>query len=263
MVRSARMFPFDTHPFYASAVAFVAAFGLFSFPSLFFVTAPYGRHARGGWGPTIPARWGWVIMEAPSPLGFALVFVLFATHWSAPQLLLAGMWLLHYVYRSFVFPFLMRGGDKGKPVLTVGLAVLFNCANGPMNAFAIVALAPHLTENAWLADPRFLVGTSLFFAGWAINHHADHVLRNLRKPGETGYKIPHGGLYRWISCPNYFGEILEWIGFAIAAWTFPAAVFAGFTFANLFPRALDHHKWYREKFSDYPASRKAIVPFVL
>ncbi|MCA9611606.1 MAG: DUF1295 domain-containing protein, partial [Myxococcales bacterium] len=98
---------------------------------------------------------------------------------------------------------------------------------------------------------------------WAINHHADHVLRNLRKPGETGYKIPHGGLYRFISCPNYFGEIVEWFGFALAAWTFPGLVFAFFTFANLFPRALDHHKWYRGKFDDYPKSRRAIVPFVL
>ena len=257
------MFPFDTHPFYAAAVAFVAAFGLFSFPSLFFVTAPYGRHARPGWGPTIPARWGWVIMEAPSPIGFAVVFVLFADAWSAPQLLLAGLWLLHYVYRAFVFPFLMRGGGKGKPIVTVGLAVLFNLANGPMNAFAIVTLSPHLATNAWLADPRFVIGAVVFLTGWAINHHADHVLRNLRAPGETGYKIPHGGLYGLISCPNYFGEIVEWIGFAIAAWTFPAAVFAGFTFANLFPRALDHHRWYRGKFEDYPKRRKAIVPFLI
>ncbi len=215
VVRSARMFPFDTYPLYASALAFVAGFGLFTFPSLFFVTAPYGRHARPGWGPTLPAKWGWVVMEAPSPLGFA------------------GLWLFHYVYRSFVFPFLMRGGDKRKPLVTVGLAVLFNCANGPMNAFGIVALAPHLEDSAWLADPRFLGGVAIFFVGWAINQHADHVLRNLRKPGESGYKIPHGGL------------------------------FAGFTFANLFPRALDHHKWYRGKFDDYPKERKAIVPFLI
>jgi 3-oxo-5-alpha-steroid 4-dehydrogenase 1 len=88
------------------------------------------------------------------------------------------------------------------------------------------------------------------------------VLRALRKPGETGYAIPYGGLYRWVSCPNYFGELLEWIGFAIAAWTLPALAFAVFTFANLFPRALSHHRWYREKFVDYPADRKAMLPLI-
>ncbi len=53
--------------------------------------------------------------------------------------------------------------------------------------------------------------------GYAINHHADSVLLSLRKPGETGYKIPYGGLYKYISCPNYFGEMVEWFGFALAA----------------------------------------------
>ena len=88
------------------------------------------------------------------------------------------------------------------------------------------------------------------------------MLRNLRKAGETGYAIPYGGLFKWVTCPNYLGELLEWIGFAIAAWTFPAFAFAVFTFANLFPRASAHHRWYREKFPDYPKDRTAIIPFV-
>ena len=99
-------------------------------------------------------------------------------------------------------------------------------------------------------------------AGFAINQHADWVLMNLRKPGETGYKIPHGGLYRCITCPNYFGEILEWTGFAIASWSLPGVAFALYTFANLAPRAVSHHAWYREKFPDYPKERKALLPFV-
>lgn len=39
---------------------------------------------------------------------------------------------------------------------------------------------------------RFLVGVAIFFTGMAINMHADYTLINLRKPGETGYKIPRG-----------------------------------------------------------------------
>ena len=42
--------------------------------ALFFVVAPYGRHVRKGWGPTVENRLGWVIMEAPSVLVFGVCF---------------------------------------------------------------------------------------------------------------------------------------------------------------------------------------------
>lgn len=255
------MFPFDTHPWYAGAVAFVLAFGGISLPLLFFVTAPYGRHFREGWGPTIPAKVGWIVMEAPSPIGFAIVFAMNPPDAIAPWILF-GLWQLHYVYRTFIFPLRMRGSGKRKPLLTVVFAVLFNCANGPMNAYGMTVLGAHL-DDAWLTSPTFLVGVAVFFFGWSVNHHADAVLRNLRKPGESGYEIPYGGFYRWISCPNYFGEIVEWVGFAIAASTLAGWAFAFFTAANLVPRAVSHHRWYREKFEDYPSSRRAVFPLVL
>ncbi|KAH7730682.1 5alpha-reductase I [Aphelenchoides avenae] len=97
----------------------------------------------------------------------------------------------------------------------------------------------------------------------AINIHSDHVLRNLRKPGETGYKIPKGGMFEQVSAANLFGEILEWSGYALFAQTLPAVAFSVFTFSNLVPRALEHHRWYRTKFDDYPAERKAVIPFLL
>jgi steroid 5-alpha reductase family enzyme len=95
-----------------------------------------------------------------------------------------------------------------------------------------------------------------------INVHSDHILRNLRKPGGIGYKIPRGGLFRWITSPNYFGEIMEWCGWAIATWSLAGIAFAAFTFANLAPRAWSHHKWYNKTFSNYPKNRKAIIPFI-
>jgi 3-oxo-5-alpha-steroid 4-dehydrogenase 1 len=89
------------------------------------------------------------------------------------------------------------------------------------------------------------------------------MLINLRKPGETGYKIPKGFLFNYISCPNLFGEMVEWIGFGIMINSLPAYSFPIWTIVNLLPRALDHHKWYLQKFADYPKERKAVVPGVL
>ncbi len=47
---------------------------------------------------------------------------------------------------------------------------------------------------------------AVFCCGLGVNIHSDHILRNLRKPGESTYKIPHGGLFNLISAPNYLGN---------------------------------------------------------
>jgi hypothetical protein len=70
-------------------------------------------------------------------------------------------------------------------------------------------------------------------------------------------------LYEYVSCPNYLGEMLEWCGWAIATWSLAGFAFAFYTIANIGPRALANHRWYREKFPDYPPQRKAVIPYVL
>ena len=108
-----------------------------------------------------------------------------------------------------------------------------------------------------------MIGALIFLSGFFINLQSDQILISLRKGEERGYKIPHGGLFKYISCPNHFGEMIEWIGFAIMAWSLPAFSFALWTVANLLPRARSHHRWYGEYFDDYPKDRKAVVPFLI
>jgi steroid 5-alpha reductase family enzyme len=140
------------------------------------------------------------------------------------------------------------------------MGFVFNVANTFINARFISHFATY--PPGWLGSGRFLVGVALFLVGFAINQHADAVLRTLRAPGERGYKIPHGGLYRLISAPNYFGELVEWCGFAIAAWSPAGLTFVIWTAANLLPRAWANHQWYRRTFIDYPRQRRALVPFL-
>lgn len=231
-----------------------------TFVALRFITAPYGRHTRGGWGPTIPNRVGWIVMESPSVFWFFAVFA-YADNWSVAPLALLALWQMHYVQRTFVFPFRTRTSGKRMPALVVGIAFVFNLLNAYLNARWISHVGEYGPE--WLTDPRFLIGVAVFLVGYVINIQSDTILINLRKPGETGYKIPRGGLFRWVSAPNYFGELVEWIGFAIAAWSPAGAAFALYTAANLVPRALDNHDWYRETFDDYPPERKAVIPKLL
>ena len=172
------------------------------------------------------------------------------------------LWEIHYFHRSFIFPFQMRGKGKQIALLTVVMGVIFNLGNTYINGRWLFYFSPEYTTE-WLSDPRFIIGILMFITGFVICKNSDHILQNLRKPGENGYKIPQGGMYRLISCPNYFGEIFQWFGWAVATWSLAGLTFAVWTTANLFPRALTHHKWYKEEFSDYPAKRKAIIPFIL
>ena len=223
------------------------------FPLLFFVPAPYGRHQRAGWGPTISARLGWVLMESPSVFLFAAVWLANPHFGDASVKLLGALWLAHYVQRTFVFTALMPPGGKPHAALTFAMAIVFNVLNASGNAGG---LAPRAL------DLGFVLGVVIFVGAMALNVHSDHVLRTLRAPGETGYKVPNAGAFRLVSAPNYLGEILEWVGFAIAAQSLAAWAFAAFTAANLAPRALSNHRWYRAKFPDYPKARRALIPFV-
>jgi protein-S-isoprenylcysteine O-methyltransferase Ste14 len=237
------------------------ATGLLTFGILWWVSAPYGRFMREGWGPTLPSRCGWLLMEAPSAIGFLAVYVLGRYRLETVPLVLLAIWQSHYFHRAFVFPLRLKERRKRMPWVIAGMGFFFNCVNTWLNARWISDAGQY--GASWLSDPRFAAGVALFAAGYAINQHADAVLLALRPADNPIYRIPFGGLYRWVSCPNYLGEILEWSGWALATWSWPGLAFAVFTFANLAPRALSTHRWYRQTFADYPPERRAFVPFVL
>ena len=149
------------------------------------------------------------------------------------------------------------------PLVIMLNAVFFNLVNAGLNGYFLAELSgPNRYSTDWLASPVTIAGFILFCTGLFVNWKADNMLIHLRKPGETGYKIPRGFLFRYISSPNLFGEIIEWGGFALMAWNLPALTFAVWTYANLVPRARNHHQWYHSHFDDYPANRKSVFPFL-
>jgi 3-oxo-5-alpha-steroid 4-dehydrogenase 1 len=229
---------------------------------LLFVKAPYGRHASRKWGITISNRWGWFLMEIISPSVFLYFFIIGETGKNFVTWIIAGMFLLHYANRSLVYPFRIKTKGKRMPVMVVLMAVVFNLANGSILGYFMgnfqTAYFP-----AWMTDFRFISGTLLFFAGMYINLSSDEKLIHLRRTNPDEYKIPRGGMFNLISCPNFFGEMVEWLGYAVLCWSLPALSFFVWTFCNLVPRALNHHRWYKQFFPEYPVDRKAILPFVL
>jgi hypothetical protein len=232
------------------------------FPLQFFVIAPYGRHARTDWGPSLPNRLGWFLMELVSLVIFAGLFLAGPLAKTAPMWVFFALWVLHYVNRSLIFPWRTRTRGKFIPLAIVGSAAGFNIVNAGLNGLYLGWFGA-VYPPEWIADPRFIAGIAIFLAGAAINITSDNALIALRSDGTQRYAIPRGGLFEWVSCPNHLGEIIQWSGFALMCWNLPALSFAIWTAANLIPRAVGHHAWYRRTFPDYPRNRRAVIPGLL
>ncbi len=246
---------------HGALVWMVVALAIVTFIYLLRVTAPYGRHYTGrGWGPHIDNRFGWVVMELPTTAVFAAIYFAGEAAWSTVPLVLLAMWQCHYLHRTFIFPFRTRTAGRRIPLMVVGTGVVFNSLNAYVNARFISSIGEYGVE--WLADPRFLIGAAIFLSGMVLNIRSDNILLRLRSSNDARYSVPEGGAFRYVSCPNYLGEIIEWAGWAIATWSPAGFAFFLYTAANLVPRARSNHAWYRARFPDYPRRRKALIPGV-
>jgi steroid 5-alpha reductase family enzyme len=166
-------------------------------------------------------------------------------------------WCGHYAYRTFVYPAMMRPSAHSFPVLLVVFAIAFNALNGYNNAGALLQNAAS-GQPLWTA--HFVIGATLFVSGFVLHVHSDRIIRDLRTPGESGYRVPHGGGFHWVGSPNYLGEIVMWSGWAVLSWSLAGLAFALFTFCNLAPRARSNDAWYRANFDNYPRGRRVLVP---
>ena len=235
------------------------------FALLFGPTAPYGRYSTEGWGVMIDSKIAWFTQEIWSFL-VPMAWLICGPPAHRQRLLespkntiLMAAFLIHYFNRDLIYPFRIRAG-KPTPVIVWLLASFFCMYNGFMQSRYLILEAP----KGDVLEPHFIAGILVWLTGWLMNMYADHKLINLRKRGtkDGRHKIPRGGLFEYVSAANYFGEIVEWIGFAIASWSLPATAFAFFTFANLSPRGVRHHQFYQHTFRTYPKYRRAVIPFL-
>ena len=248
----------------------MAVMAVIVFVALFFFKAGYGYLSTSKWGPKISNKTAWVLMEAP-----AFIFLLYYTvkfalsgadtgNSKVVLYIMAGLYLLHYFQRSFIFPLMMRGKST-MPIVIMLMGLVFNTLNAYLIGGWLYGEAPAgMYGTDWLYRPQFVVGALIFFLGMAINLHSDHVIRNLRAPGDTKHYIPRKGLYKYVTSANYFGELTEWIGYAILTWSPAGALFAVWTFANLGPRAKSLTEKYENEFGEEytKLNKKHIIPFI-
>lgn len=242
----------------------MAALAVVVFVSLFFVDAGYGKFYNPKWGPSVDNRFGWVLMEAPVFFAMLLLWWLSDRRADPVRLVFLFFFELHYFHRSFIFPMKIRGNGR-MPLSIILMGVLFNTLNALMQGGWIFYLSPaDAYPTSWLGSLPFILGTFIFFYGMFINIQSDGIIRNLRQPGDTRHYLPKGGMFRFVTSANYFGEFLEWVGFAVLTWSLSGAVFALWTFANLAPRAARIYDMYQREFPDELDTEKVkrILPYI-
>ena len=233
--------------------------GCITFLVLLKIPAPYGKFTKTSWGPMIPSQLGWFVMEIISPAMFAYFFLIGDTDKNWVMWVFFICWVGHYTNRSIIYP--LRQKNPAKMPLSIALfAFLFNIVNGFVNGYFLGSIQSYTMD--YLSNWNFILGVILFLIGMRINMQSDTILLNLRSKNK-GYQIPKGGFFKYVSYPNYFGEILEWIAFALMTWSWAGFSFMIWTMANLVPRAIKGHEWYHQQFDNYPKNRKAIFPFFL
>lgn len=234
------------------------------FIALNYYTAGYGFLRTAKWGATVPNKLGWVVMEMPVFVFMTLMFAQSGKTDNVTISIITNFFLIHYFQRSFIFPFLIRGNGR-MPISIILMGMIFNTLNAYIQGSWLYKYAPdnYYTEE-WLKSPQFIIGTALFLWGMFVNIQSDHIIRNLRKKGDTRHYIPQGGMFKYVSSANYFGEIVEWIGFAIMTWSVSGAVFALWTCANLIPRSKSLYKKYEEEFGEEftKLKRKKVIPYI-
>ena len=220
---------------------------------------------------TIHQRLGHILSDAgPTLCGFA------ACYWtllnvgapdrtvvpaSAASVTLFTLWLVHYVHRGLLHPLLMRYRAARVPALITIAGIFPNSLFAWLNAATIACLEPAVSQT-WLFDPRFGIGVVVYAIGFVINRASDWKLRSLRSDQAAAYQIPMGGLFTYVSCANYFGELLQWGGWALASWSWAGLLWWLFALSTFIPRARATHAWYQTTFPEYPPQRKALVPFI-
>ncbi|WVQ72383.1 hypothetical protein IAR50_001935 [Cryptococcus sp. DSM 104548] len=276
------------------------------------IDAPFGKFASHTSPLNISGNIGWAAMEIVSPVTFLLA--LYKNDHPPLNLtaqILAVLYTVHYAHRAVVSPLILSPPRSPLHISVALAAVVFNLFNGYLLALGL-AFYPPQGELTW----RFYLGVGTWAIGFIGNVVHDEILNDLRRtPGSRliishlpeddefkteRYKVPRGGLFRWVSYPNYLSEWFEWAGWSLAAsssmfialppvsslllttgpahtfvhaisrYYWPANLLApGWTFVmaevtSMLPRAIRGHAWYQEKFGDkYPNNRKAVIPGIL
>mmetsp|Transcript_87617 Transcript_87617/g.246108 ORF Transcript_87617/g.246108 Transcript_87617/m.246108 type:complete len:285 (-) Transcript_87617:97-951(-) len=228
----------------------------------------YGKFARTTEF-SLPPRVGWWCMELPVSVTFLYFYFVKGGSQSGELVprICAGLFCMHYAYRGWLYPYLLRvhpGASNSFSVLPAIGGWMVTATHGYLNAKWLAEHGKHL-KRSWLRHPFFAVGVVVYLSGFVALVYHDSVMRELRPcPGGARYCIPRGGLFEYATQAVYFCELWAWLGFFLMSRGPNGAFIFLVSLANLVPRAVTSHEWYVKRFGDEYAAlnRRYLVPFV-
>jgi len=169
------------------------------------------------------------------------------------------LWMTHYTKRLLETIFVHEFGTLTMPVRNLFKNCLYYWGFA-----AAVGYNVNIPNENELASWHLYLGFPWFCGFMLLNFMCHLRLKYMRRPGCNDFVIPHGGLFEYITCPNYFCEIMTWFGFNILTGFTPAGV--AFNIVG----TLQMIQWAtqrRDKFiklfgNEWPRNRYVLFPFI-
>lgn len=176
------------------------------------------------------------------------------------QLLVCTLLTVHFLKREFETIFVHRFSSATMPARNIvknsahyWVLAGFNIAYWVFRPDATAATS---TPNQALV----YAGLALFVFGELANLNAHYILRNLRRPGTTERGIPSGFGFSLVTCPNYFFEILAWLGiFLVSQLNWSVLFFVVVGGLQMWSWGWKKEKRYRKEFGDKYKKKRAVI----
>ena len=201
---------------YTISVIFVVGYSLFGWLIPLGVKINYGRLKDSLSKLDLPPKLSWFFMEIPNLL-WVLYFIFIigdSLSWGY------CLFIIHYINRTIIYP-LRLNTNTPLPLEIVLTAFSFTFANGYIQG---------ISNKTAGQTSLFLqiLGTFIFFLGMYINIRCDNILQEAKikaksqkqNDSKSKYVLIDEFLFKYVGSPNYFGEIIEWIGYFIVCQTF-------------------------------------------
>jgi very-long-chain enoyl-CoA reductase len=187
----------------------------------------------------------WVYGAHPAPLNTAQQIAFF-------------LWMVHFVKRQLETIFVHEFGTLTMPVFNV-----FKNSAYYWGFAALVGWVVNAPTQHELAGWHVAVGFPLFCVAMLCNFICHLKLMYLRPPGTNTVAMPTGFLFDYVTAPNYFCEIMTWVGFnVLTGFTWAGVLFNIVGAGQMLQWATDKHRKYKKQFKNYPKNRKILIPFI-
>lgn len=176
----------------------------------------YGRLKNSTLSLELPPKLAWFLFEVPN-LIWAVYFILIR----GDQLSLGyGLFIVHYINRCIIYPLSLKTTNK-VPLEIAAAAASFTFANGYLQGLSNQKMNQSSEHNKLL----LVLGIVLFFLGLFINIKSDQILQSAKEKSggkkkedeqvksKHNYVVINEFLFKYVANPNYFGEIIEWLGY--------------------------------------------------